>query len=1032
MSPICQTFVQNAWRKDLCSNCFKSKEEHGVCRNKLDYSKRSNYSTESTPTKRYVGVAGRSNLYGRNYYGKNSWNSLMIDNSNKESRTLKSPGLIKGMDSIIKQENEKNRHRDYECEDEQDMEVKPIPKSSVPNDSWIISQIIADTRNYNNKRRLSDKLQGDSSSDLGSDASNDTSPGSSASGCSGHYEFRNHDDMESAESELDSAHEEDRTYSPTEDQMTDDEDLPNKKISTASEPAGNCEIKPKTHGILKLTKSLPISRTFSVTFNEDNEVIGYGGDVDYSDGEDVYSEDEGDDDDASSVASSELTPEERELKRLTEKNTNFNSEEIDEQPSSMNEASQRHCTVSDAGKQDIKVKLKRSHPIGGTKPQLKSNLSLNNEQESSTPMKGIKPKFVSKDEEMRENADFEKTIEKSQKVTSIDNAFLKSREEVNGIEKVTSIDDLPPTPVKRSYASSKNKVNQAKQEDILANKNSQGAPDKKDSHTSKPSSTPFVDNNYDYTVKSAQVTMVEPSISKLIQQRNQRKSLPDLDSSKQNLEKVRSAVTPLNIINIQRRNSFMESQLNGSVYSHEHHVINSNGLDIEKPPEPYENSKEKSIDKLNSTSKVDDPSLKLKPLTSNSSSTPKQEKFQPQAAIKTPQSSFLHSGQVQPSTDTSKVNSVIYSSPEFNKENSTRSQPCNSTLTASTPTSTSIKGIFNAKPTITPKPKLPPKTKILSSRNKVEGTPVSKAPTTNSVSNLSSNNSNDVAKNSNKGLGSNSRDHLPTNTPSKCDDSTTYDVPVTISGTSPTSSTVSAPSPTSSSGYSSTSNISAQDFQESKIENAKSEENIVVAEPFELKSNSAAVEKPSNTTSSYRSKFEENRNILSTKLNYKNEHQQQISDKQKVEKVANMQTSNASTKDEKVPVTETPVTHTGNEQTVVPPYSEQENYPKPMVSENLMNKLNSCDEHSYTNLLTSQDTQDFDSFSSFTDDFDDDDDESTTGHYVVNPDNDDIVVRSERSSSATPMFRNSVGPVTVTSVCPLSKYYTDIYLILLL
>jgi hypothetical protein len=28
MAALCHHFVQNAWKKDLCSNCFKSKEEH--------------------------------------------------------------------------------------------------------------------------------------------------------------------------------------------------------------------------------------------------------------------------------------------------------------------------------------------------------------------------------------------------------------------------------------------------------------------------------------------------------------------------------------------------------------------------------------------------------------------------------------------------------------------------------------------------------------------------------------------------------------------------------------------------------------------------------------------------------------------------------------------------------------------------------------------------------------------------------------------------------------------------------------------
>lgn len=35
MSVICQNFVQNAWKKELCSNCFKSKDEHNLTSKKL-------------------------------------------------------------------------------------------------------------------------------------------------------------------------------------------------------------------------------------------------------------------------------------------------------------------------------------------------------------------------------------------------------------------------------------------------------------------------------------------------------------------------------------------------------------------------------------------------------------------------------------------------------------------------------------------------------------------------------------------------------------------------------------------------------------------------------------------------------------------------------------------------------------------------------------------------------------------------------------------------------------------------------------
>lgn len=30
MSTQCNRFVQNAWKKELCSNCFKPKEEHAA------------------------------------------------------------------------------------------------------------------------------------------------------------------------------------------------------------------------------------------------------------------------------------------------------------------------------------------------------------------------------------------------------------------------------------------------------------------------------------------------------------------------------------------------------------------------------------------------------------------------------------------------------------------------------------------------------------------------------------------------------------------------------------------------------------------------------------------------------------------------------------------------------------------------------------------------------------------------------------------------------------------------------------------
>ncbi|XP_059053002.1 uncharacterized protein LOC131847434 isoform X2 [Achroia grisella] len=39
MSPVCHNFVQNAWKKDFCSNCFKSREEHVKNENVTDGTK---------------------------------------------------------------------------------------------------------------------------------------------------------------------------------------------------------------------------------------------------------------------------------------------------------------------------------------------------------------------------------------------------------------------------------------------------------------------------------------------------------------------------------------------------------------------------------------------------------------------------------------------------------------------------------------------------------------------------------------------------------------------------------------------------------------------------------------------------------------------------------------------------------------------------------------------------------------------------------------------------------------------------------
>lgn len=84
MSAICQNFVQNAWKKELCSNCFKSKDEH-IIPNKLkplppaDKTVESIIKSNKTKPKRSVCFTNQlSEVIG---YGGEDWASDTDDNS---------------------------------------------------------------------------------------------------------------------------------------------------------------------------------------------------------------------------------------------------------------------------------------------------------------------------------------------------------------------------------------------------------------------------------------------------------------------------------------------------------------------------------------------------------------------------------------------------------------------------------------------------------------------------------------------------------------------------------------------------------------------------------------------------------------------------------------------------------------------------------------------------------------------------------------------------------------------------------------
>ena len=69
MPLTCQAFVENAWKKDLCANCFKSVAEHKTEVARKSLSGKDSLSDLEQGTNRYLTVTG-SSFAGNSRYRK--------------------------------------------------------------------------------------------------------------------------------------------------------------------------------------------------------------------------------------------------------------------------------------------------------------------------------------------------------------------------------------------------------------------------------------------------------------------------------------------------------------------------------------------------------------------------------------------------------------------------------------------------------------------------------------------------------------------------------------------------------------------------------------------------------------------------------------------------------------------------------------------------------------------------------------------------------------------------------------------------
>ena len=372
-SVICQSFVQNTWRKDLCSNCFKSEDEHKLsglpngsnvnlqdpmcpraARGILSESEQSNDESvpdqseeESGRKRRYlgvnVGVSGPGSIY-RRYY---SYSSKGLPNNNLNlAATTKAVHLYNQRNLVLSQlcsmlddSDGKDEKDDYTTlkKEENDDQQKDFDKSDTNSDLNIekASTLIEECEDgsidsVKSRKTLDERLNGNFK-----EISND-------------YEYN--------------------TKVTNENNQNNSEEILDKNTSLLmvekSNSTKSIEVEiPKenansTEGILKANKKNQGTKPkLSLTFSDAlEEVIGYGGINEDPNDDSEYPSDEYDED--SDSDNFDELDDQSELSLLTKSNTDANAR-IKPLPDNDD---------SESGKGSKQVKLRRRPPLVTVKP----------------------------------------------------------------------------------------------------------------------------------------------------------------------------------------------------------------------------------------------------------------------------------------------------------------------------------------------------------------------------------------------------------------------------------------------------------------------------------------------------------------------------------------------------------------------------------------------------------------------------------------------------------------------------------------
>ncbi|XP_035219321.1 uncharacterized protein LOC118192455 isoform X2 [Stegodyphus dumicola] len=322
MSVICQNFVQNAWKKDLCSNCFKSVGDHENSDNGTHNENLQQDESENL-NERYVSQS--ANIYtSRNTTTPHTtWKSLISERNSKNSQPFKLETGFQGrLLTINKASNGTEKKNTHESKISNGHVPHSVDDSSQKQVNGHLKKISGSQSESTLNVQKGCKYQNGIHLSNGNAERND-------------YKVSNKNEEKIEMTENKSSKGLVSRYT-SEIENASKENISNQKQTQSKFTKSKSEDVPQEfnhslHSILKKSISSPDDssvqsrRSSNVGFNEEPLVIGYGG-RDFSPEELEWEMASSDGETENALDSLDETEDDRAFSKMTQKNTEFNSD----------------------------------------------------------------------------------------------------------------------------------------------------------------------------------------------------------------------------------------------------------------------------------------------------------------------------------------------------------------------------------------------------------------------------------------------------------------------------------------------------------------------------------------------------------------------------------------------------------------------------------------------------------------------------------------------------------------------------------